>query len=123
MGYNGMSEVRRGRARAEQVTEGLTVVVASALSFVLLIGPAVVFGTTAWHLVTDTGTTAFSRVATPMLFLALVALPLVLAHVAFRMGRRKGRERLTAAVVAVLTLLGASVALFAALCLVLVYAD
>ncbi|MGC9499993.1 hypothetical protein [Streptomyces sp. WG7] len=123
MGYNGVSEERPGRTRAERVTEGLTVAVASVLSSVLLTGPAVVFGTTAWHLVTDPGTTAFSRLLTPVLFLALVALPLVLARVAYRVGRRKGRERLTAAVPAVLTLLGASVVLFAVLCLVVVYAD
>ncbi|MGC9380711.1 hypothetical protein [Streptomyces sp. MH13] len=123
MGYDGVPEERPGRTRAERVTEGLTVAVASVLSSVLLTGPAVVFGTTAWHLATDPGTTAFSRWGTPVLFLALVALPLVLARVAFRVGRRRGRERLTAAVPAVLTLLGASVVLFAALCLVVVYAD
>jgi hypothetical protein len=123
MGYSGITEVRRERTRAERLTEGLTVAVASVLSFGLLAGPAVVFGTTAWHLVTDTGTTAFSRLSAPVIFLALVALPLVLARVVFRSGRRKGRERLTAAVPAVLTLLGASVVPFAALCLIFVYAD
>ncbi len=123
MGYSGISEVRRKRTRAERLTEGLTVTVASVLSFGLLAGPAVVFGTTAWHLVTDTGTTAFSRLAVPVILLALVTLPLVLARVVFRSGRRKGREPLTAAVPAVLTLLGGSVAPFAALCLIFVFGD
>ncbi|WP_093797084.1 hypothetical protein [Streptomyces sp. Wb2n-11] len=121
MGYSGMTEVRRKRTRAERATEGLTVAVASVLSFGLLAGPAVVFGTTAWHLVTDA--TTFSRLSAPVVFLALVTLPLVLARAVFRAGQRKGRERLTAAVPAVLALLGASVVPFAALCLVFVYAD
>ncbi|MFI6210048.1 hypothetical protein ACIBAI_27355 [Streptomyces sp. NPDC051041] len=123
MGYSGTAEVRRERTRAERLTEGLTVAVASLLSFVLLAGPAVVFGTTAWHLVTDTGTTAFGRLSVPAILLVLLALPLVSARVVFRLGRRGGRERLTAAVPAVLTLLGASVVLFAALCLIVVYTD
>ncbi|MGW0819142.1 hypothetical protein ACWD00_39085 [Streptomyces viridiviolaceus] len=123
MGDSGITEVRRERARAERMTEGLTVAVASALSFCLLAGPAVVFGTTAWHLVAGTGTTAFSQFLALVTFLALVALPLILARVVFRSGRRKGRERLTAAVPAVLTLLGGSVVPFAALCLIVVYAD
>ncbi len=123
MGDKGMTEVRRKRTRAERLTEGLTVAVASVLSFGLLVGPAVVFGTTAWHLVTDTGATAFSRLSTPVVFLVLVTLPLALARAVFRSGRRRGRERLTAAVPAVLALLGASVVPFAALCLVFVYAD
>ncbi|WP_217145689.1 hypothetical protein [Streptomyces sp. AC627_RSS907] len=123
MGHDGPTGVPGERTRAERLTEGLIVVVASVVSLGLLAGPAVVFGTTAWHLVTDTGTTAFSRLAAPMFFLALVALPLVLARMAFRAGRRKGGERLTAAVPAVLTLLGSSVVLFAALSLVFVYAD
>ncbi|MFC5959382.1 hypothetical protein ACFP51_34725 [Streptomyces pratens] len=123
MGDSGTTEVRRERARAERLTEGLTVAVASVLSFVLLAGPAVVFGTTAWHLVTDAGTTAFSRFSALADFLALVVLPLVPARVVFRSGRRKGRERLTAAVPAALTLLGSSVVSFAALCLIVVYAD
>jgi hypothetical protein len=122
MGNSGIAAVRQERTRAERLTEGLIVAVASALSLGLLAGPAVVFGTTAWHLVTDTGITAFSRLPVPVILLALLALPLVLARVAFRSGRRKGRERLTAAVPAVLTLLGASVVPFAALCLIL-YAD
>ncbi|MFD3730440.1 hypothetical protein [Streptomyces sp. NPDC058632] len=120
---SGTTEVRRERARAERLTEGLTVALASVLSFGLLAGPAAVFGATAWHMVTDTGTTAFSRLSVPVIFLALVALPPVLARVVFRSGRRKGRERLTAAVPAVLTLLGSSVVPFAALCLIVVYAD
>ncbi|MFE7814296.1 hypothetical protein ACFU5P_20540 [Streptomyces sp. NPDC057433] len=115
--------MRRERARAERLTEGLTVAVASVLSFGLLAGPAFVFCATAWHLITDTGTTTFSRLLMPVILLALVALPLVLARVVFRSGRRKGRERLTAAVPAVLTLLGLSVVLFTALCLIVVYAD
>ncbi|WP_217249578.1 hypothetical protein [Streptomyces sp. AC602_WCS936] len=123
MGDSGTTEVRRERARAERTTEGLTVAVASVLSFCLLAGPAVVFGMTAWHLVADTGTTVFSQVVTPVSFLALLALPLVLARVVFRSGRRKGSKRLTAAVPAVLALLGGSIVPFAALCLILVYAD
>ncbi|MFH8926540.1 hypothetical protein [Streptomyces pristinaespiralis] len=123
MGHSGTTEVRRERTRAERVTEGLIVATASVFSFGLLAGPAVVFGATAWHLVADTGTTPFSRLAAPVISIALVALPLVLAHVVFRLRRRKGRERLTAAVPAVLTLLGASVVPFAALCLLVVYAD
>ncbi|WP_405615974.1 hypothetical protein OG292_21975 [Streptomyces sp. NBC_01511] len=116
-------EVRREHPRAERLTEGLTVAVASVLSIGLLAGPAVIFGTTVWHLVTDTGTTAFSRLPAPVIFLALVALPLVLAGRVFRSRLRKGGERLTAAVPAVLTLLGASVVPFTALCLLFVYAD
>ncbi|MER5361665.1 hypothetical protein [Streptomyces sp. NPDC002785] len=123
MGDSGITEVRREHAWAERLTEGLTVAVALGLSFYLLVGPAVVFGTTAWHLVADTGTTAFSRFLTPVIFLALVALPLILARVVFRSGRRKGKKRLTAAVPAVLTLLAGSVVPFAALCLIFVYAD
>lgn len=123
MGDSGITELRRERARAERLTEGLTVAVASVLSSGLLAGPAVVFGTTAWHLITDTGSTAFSRLSAPVISLALVALPSVLARVVFRSGRRKGRERLTAAVPAVLTLLGSSVVPCAALCLIVVYAD
>lgn len=119
MGDSGTTEVRRERTCAE----GLTVAVASALSFGLLAGPTVVFGTTTWHLVTDTGTTAFSRFLAPLIFLALVTLPLILACVVFRSGRPKSRERLTAAVPAALTLLGASVVLFAALCLIFTYVD
>ncbi|WP_112470975.1 hypothetical protein [Streptomyces triticisoli] len=118
-----MTQVRRERARAERLTEGLIVGVASVLSFGLLVGPAVVFGMTAWHLVTDSGTTAFSRLLAPVIFLALVTLPLILARVVFRSGRRKGKERLAAAVPAVLTLLGASVVPVAALCLIFMYAD
>ncbi|MFI8952376.1 hypothetical protein ACIGO6_38605 [Streptomyces sp. NPDC053750] len=115
--------MRRERTRAERLTEGLTVAVASALSFGLLAGPTVVFGTTTWHLATGTGTTAFSRFLTPVIFLALVTLPLILACAVFRSGRRKSREPLTAAVPAALTLLGASVVPFAALCLIFMYAD
>ncbi|WP_326752038.1 hypothetical protein OIE73_08785 [Streptomyces hirsutus] len=115
--------MRRERARAGRLPEGLTVAVASVLSFALLAGPAVVFGTAAWHLVTDAGTTAFSRFSASAVFLALVVLPFLLARVVFRSGRRKGRERLTAAVPAALTLLGSSVVSFAALCLIVVYAD
>ncbi|MET7270977.1 MULTISPECIES: hypothetical protein [Streptomyces] len=118
-----MTDARRERARAERLTEGLTVAVASALSFGLLAGPAVVFGATTWHLVTDTGTTAFSRFLVPVVFLALVALPPISARAVFRSGRRKNKERLTAAVPAALTLLGASVVPFAALGLVFMYAD
>ncbi|QIP83170.1 hypothetical protein GLX30_02715 [Streptomyces sp. Tu 2975] len=123
MGYSGSTQARPERTRAERLTEGLIVAVAAVLSLGLLAGPAVVFGTTAWHLVTDTGTTAFSRLLAPVVCLALVALPFVLARVAFRSSRRKDRERLTAAVPAVLTLLGASVVPFVALCMIFVYAD
>ncbi|MGW7289509.1 hypothetical protein ACWGH4_28945 [Streptomyces sp. NPDC054847] len=124
MGQSGTTEVRRPeRTHAERLTQGLIVAVASVLSLGMLAGPAVVFGTTAWHLVTGPGTGAFSRIAAPTIFLALLALPLVLARVAFRSGRRKGQERLTAAVAAALTLLGTSVVPFAALFLLFVYAD
>ncbi|CAL9344705.1 hypothetical protein SUDANB15_00338 [Streptomyces sp. enrichment culture] len=123
MGYSGTTEAGRERTRAERLTEGLTVAVASVLSFGLLAGLAVVFGTTAWHLVTETGTSAFSRFAVPVIFLALVALPLVPACLVFRSGRRKGSKQLTAAVPAALTLLGASVALFAALSLIIAHVD
>ncbi|MEF9901716.1 hypothetical protein [Streptomyces sp. P9-A2] len=115
--------MRRERGRAERLTEGLTVAVASVLSFVLLAVPALVFGATVRHLVTDTGTTVFSRLSAPVVLLALLALPLLLARVVFRSCRRKGSERLTAAVPAVLTLLGSSVVPFVALCLIVVYAD
>ncbi|MFI5753407.1 hypothetical protein ACIBBE_48345 [Streptomyces sp. NPDC051644] len=115
--------MRREHAWAERLTEGVTVAVALGLSFFLLAGPAVFFGTTAWHLMTDTGTTAFSRFLVPVIFFVLVVLPLVLARVVFRSGRRKGKRRLTAAVPAVLALLGGSVVPFAALCLIFVYAD
>ncbi|MER7491103.1 hypothetical protein ABT033_00270 [Streptomyces pharetrae] len=63
--------------------------------FVLTAGLAVISGTTTWHLATDTGAGAFSRLSTPMTALALVALPLVLAGLMLRSGRRKGSERLT----------------------------
>ncbi|MFB8038799.1 hypothetical protein ACFC5Z_39050 [Streptomyces sp. NPDC056004] len=118
-----MTEVRREHAWAERLTEGVTVAVALGLSFFLLAGPAVFFGTNAWHLVTDTDTTAYGRFLMPVTFLALMALPLVLAHAVFRSGRRKGKKRLTAAVPAVLALLGGSVVPLAALCLILVYAS
>ncbi|WP_405792906.1 hypothetical protein [Streptomyces sp. NBC_01506] len=123
MGYEAMTEVRRERTRTERLTEGLTVALATVLSFGLLLGPAVVFGATAWHLVTDSGTTGFSRFSAPAIFLALLVLPLVLARLVFRSARRKGRERLTAAAPAALTLLGASVVPFAVLCLIFGYAD
>ncbi|WP_311572554.1 hypothetical protein [Streptomyces lancefieldiae] len=110
------------RTRAERLTEGLILIIASVLSLVLLVGPAVVFGTTAWHLVTDAGATVFSRLSVPVISLALMALPFVLARTAFRSGRRKGKEPLTAAVPATLTLLGLSVVPFAAVCLIFVYA-
>ncbi|MCX5161133.1 hypothetical protein OOK39_17885 [Streptomyces sp. NBC_00264] len=115
--------MRREHAWAERLTEGVTVVVALGLSFYLLAGPAVFFGTTTWHLITGTDTTAFSRILVPVIFLALVALPLLLVHVVFRSGRGKGKRRLTAAVPAALALLGGSVVSFAALCIIFVYAD
>ncbi|MGW7051174.1 hypothetical protein [Streptomyces sp. NPDC054887] len=121
MGHNGTTEVRPERTRAERLTEVLTVAAASVVSCVLLAGPAVVFGASAWHMVTDA--TAFSRLLAPMACLVLVAVPFVLARMVFRSGRRKGSERLTAAVPAVLTLLGVSVVPFAALCLLFMYAD
>ncbi|MGW1411519.1 hypothetical protein [Streptomyces sp. NPDC002403] len=117
------AEVRSEHVWAERLTEGVTVAVALGLSFFLLAGPAVFFGTNAWHLVTDAETTAYSRFWVPVLFLGLVALPLVLAGVVFRSGRRKGKKRLTAAVPAVLALLGGAAVPFAALCLIFVYAD
>jgi hypothetical protein len=125
MGDSGMTEVRREHPCAERLTEGLTIAVASGLSFFLLAGPAVFFGTAARQLITDTdtGTTALGRFSAPVIFLALMALPLVLARAVFRSGRRKGRRRLTAAVPAVLALLGGSVVPFAALCLMFVYAN
>ncbi len=119
----GAAEVRREHAWAERLTEGVTVVVALGLSFYLLAGPAVFFGTTTWHLITGTGTAAFSRILVPVIFLALVALPLLLVHVVFRSGRRKGKRRLTAAVPAALALLGGAVVSFAVLCVIFVYAD
>ncbi|MFJ7258306.1 hypothetical protein ACIQWV_38745 [Streptomyces sp. NPDC098085] len=119
----GTAEVRREHAWAERLTEGVTVAVALGLSFYLLAGPAVFFGTTTWHLITDTGTAAFSRILVPVIFLALVVLPLLLVHVVFRSGRRKGKRRLTAAVPAALALLGGAVVSFAALCVIFVYAD
>ncbi|MGW9435484.1 hypothetical protein [Streptomyces sp. NPDC055607] len=96
---------------------------ASALSLGLLAGPVAVFGATARHLVTDTGTTVFGRFVVPVVLLALLALPLLLARAVFRSGLRKGRERLTAAAPAALTLLAGSVLPFTALWLVLAYAD
>ncbi|WP_320779922.1 hypothetical protein [Streptomyces sp. CRN 30] len=111
------------RTRAERLTEGLTVTVASVLSVVLLVGPAVVFRNSAWRAVTEAGATAFSRLAVPVILFVLVALPFVLAHLVFRSGRGKGGERLTAAVPAALTLLGSSAVSFATLCLIAVYAD
>lgn len=120
---DGDMTVRREHPCAERLTEGLTVAVALGLSFYLLAGPAMFFGTTAWHLITDTGATAFSRFSASVVFLALMALPLGLARAVFRSGRRKGKRRLTASVPAVLALLGGSVVPFAALCLIFVYAD
>ncbi|MEU6525521.1 hypothetical protein ABZ892_22540 [Streptomyces sp. NPDC046924] len=114
-------EVRQERACAERLTEGLTVAVASFLSFALLSYPATFFGAAVRHLVTDPA--VFSRLSTLLVLLTLVALPLALARVVFRSGRRKGYERLTAAVPSALTLLGLSVVSFAALGLILVYAN
>ncbi|MFE5398645.1 hypothetical protein ACFQ9U_29315 [Streptomyces sp. NPDC056568] len=122
-GNGGAAGVRRERAGAERLIEGLTVAVASALSLVLLAALAVVFGTTSLHLVTDPGTTVFRRIAVPVVLLALVVLPPALACLVLRSGRRRGRERLTAAVPAALTLLGATTVPFAALVLILVHAD
>ncbi|MFJ5138778.1 hypothetical protein [Streptomyces sp. NPDC088707] len=123
MSNGGITDASRGRTRAERVTEGLTVVMASALAFALLAGPALVFGTATWHLVTDTGTTAFSRAAVPVIFLALTTAPFALARLVFRSGRRRGRDRLTAATPAALTLLAGSVVPLAALWLIFAYAD
>ncbi|MFF3787597.1 hypothetical protein [Streptomyces sp. NPDC001933] len=67
----------------------MTIAMALGLSFYLLAGPAVFYGTNTWHLVADT--TAFSRFLMPMTFLALVALPLILARVVFRPGPAKGQ--------------------------------
>ncbi|MFF9346453.1 hypothetical protein [Streptomyces sp. NPDC014734] len=80
------------------------------------------FGTTAWDLVTDTGTTPVRRFLAPLIFLALMALPLILARVVFRSGRRRGKKRLRAAVPVVLALLGGSVVPLAALLLIFVHA-
>ncbi|MFE5730540.1 hypothetical protein ACFQ7A_06450 [Streptomyces sp. NPDC056528] len=93
---------------------------APALSLGLLGVPVTVFGTTAPHLVTDTGTTTFGRFAVPVAFVVLLALPFVLAHAVFHSDRHRGRERPTAAVPA---LRAGSMAPFAAPCLVLMYAD
>ncbi|MFB7830930.1 hypothetical protein [Streptomyces sp. NPDC056056] len=123
MGNSGTTGASRGRTRGERLTEGVTVAVASALASALLAGPALVFGTTTWHLVTDTGTTAFSRAVVPVILLALTLSPLLLARWVFRSGRRSGRAPLTAATPAALTLLAGSVVPFAALWLILVYAD
>ncbi|MFJ4467899.1 hypothetical protein ACIP2X_10545 [Streptomyces sp. NPDC089424] len=123
MGYDETSAVSRERTRTERLTEGLTVALASVLSLGLLAGPAFVLGTTAWHLITEPGATAFGRFAAPLVLLLLVALPLVLSRMMFRSGRRKGREPLTAAVPAALTLLGATVVSFAAVCLIALSAD
>ncbi|MGQ7750355.1 hypothetical protein ACUN29_17960 [Streptomyces sp. WC2508] len=115
--------MRREHAWAERLTEGVTVVVALGLSFYLLAGPALFFGTTTWHLITGTGTAAFSRILVSVILLALVALPLLLVHVVFRSCRRRGKRRLTAAVPAALALLGGAVVSFAVLCVIFVYAD
>ncbi|MGW5969257.1 hypothetical protein [Streptomyces sp. NPDC055186] len=125
MGDSVTMEVRRERACAERLTEGLTVAVASFLSFALLAWPATLFGAAVRHLVTDTGTgtAVFSQLSALLVFLTPVALPLALARVVFRSGRRKGYERLTAAVPAALTLLGLSVVSFAAMGLILLYAN
>ncbi|MET7756679.1 hypothetical protein ABZT27_18515 [Streptomyces sp. NPDC005389] len=123
MSNGGTTDASRGRTRAERVTEGLTVVMASALAFALLAGPALVFGAATWHLVTDTGTTAFSRAVVPVIFLALTTAPFALARLVFRSGRRRGRERLAAATPAALTLLAGSVVPLAALWLIFAYAD
>ncbi|MFG3529931.1 hypothetical protein ACGF8B_24720 [Streptomyces sp. NPDC047917] len=115
------AEVRREHEWAERLTEGVTVAVVLGLAFFLLAGPAMFLGTTARQLITDTGTTAFSRFVVPVISLVLVASPFGLACAVFRSGQRKGKRRLTAAVPAVLALLGGSVVPFAALCLVFVY--
>ncbi|RSS43939.1 hypothetical protein [Streptomyces sp. WAC08241] len=73
--------------------------------------------------VREAGATVFGRFVVPVVFLALPALPLLLARAVFRSGLRKGRERPTAAVPAALTPLAGSVLPFAALRLVLAYAD
>ncbi|MEL5956465.1 hypothetical protein AADR41_17140 [Streptomyces sp. CLV115] len=123
MGDRRGTEVRREDAWAERLTEGVTVAVVLGLAFCLLAGPAVFFGTAARQLITDTGTTTFSRFVVPVISLVLVALPFGLACAVFRSGQRKGKRRLTAAVPAVLALLGGSVVPFATLCLAFVYAD
>ncbi|MET9728267.1 hypothetical protein [Streptomyces zaomyceticus] len=122
MGNMGTAESSRGRSRAERLVEGLTVAVSSVLSFLLLAGPVTIFATTTWQLVTGTGITAFSRVAVPVILLGLLTLPLVLALRVFRSGRRRGREPMTAAVPATLTLLAGSVVPFGALVLIFVFA-
>ncbi|MEU2547039.1 hypothetical protein ABZ618_16630 [Streptomyces roseolus] len=124
---HGRTGTARGeRTRAERLTEGLAVAVASVLALGLFAWPATVFGTTAWRLATGTGTgtgtTAAGRFLVPVLLLALLALPFVPARAVFRSGRRKGRARLTAAVPAVLALLAGSVVPAVALCLLLVSA-
>ncbi|WP_395570482.1 hypothetical protein [Streptomyces sp. BK79] len=109
--------------RAERLTEGLTAAVATLLASVLLAAVAVVFGGTAWRLVTDPGTTTLGSLLAMLVLLAVVALPPLAARLVFLSRRRKGTQRLTAAVPAALTLLGASVVPFAVLCLIVVYAD
>ncbi|MET9776445.1 hypothetical protein ABZ023_19650 [Streptomyces sp. NPDC006367] len=123
MGESTAADVRPERTRAERLTEGMTLALASALALVLLAAVTVVLGTTAWGLITEPGGTAVSRFVVPAVLLALVAAPFVPARLVFRSGRRRGRARLTAAVPAALTLLGSSVLPFAALCLILVHAD
>ncbi|MFF9567477.1 hypothetical protein [Streptomyces sp. NPDC014685] len=117
------TEVREEHGWAERLTEGVIVAVASGLSSFLLAGPALVFGTAFWQSSTDTDTTTAGQFLVPVGFLVLMVLPLVLACLTFRSGLRKGKKRLTAAVPAALALLGGSMVLFAALCLVFVYAD
>lgn len=123
MEYRGVPEAGRERTRAQRTTDRLIVIVASVLSFVLLVGPALLFGTLAWQSATRTGTSAFNGYVAPVICVALVAFPLVLARVVFLSGRRKGKERLTAAAPATLTLLGLSVVPFSALCLIFVYGE
>ncbi|MFE5947133.1 hypothetical protein [Streptomyces sp. NPDC056480] len=117
------TDVSQGRTRAERLTEGVTVAVASALAVALLTGPVLVFGATTWKLLSDTGTTVFSQAVAPVILLVLTTSPLVLARSVYRSGRRRGGERLTAAAPAALTLLAGAVVPLAALWLMLVYAN
>ncbi|MFD8824862.1 hypothetical protein ACFV1C_21210 [Streptomyces sp. NPDC059605] len=120
MDDRGMTEVRQEYGWAERMTEGVIVAVALGLSFFLLAGPAMLFGTAVWQSSTDTGTTTAGQFLVPVVFLVLMVLPLVLACLVFRSGLRKGKKPLTTAVPAALTLFGGSLVFFVVLCLVFV---
>ncbi|MFF4079336.1 hypothetical protein ACFYZN_08010 [Streptomyces sp. NPDC001777] len=112
------TEVREEHGWAERLTEGVIVAVALGLSFFLLGGPAMIFGTAIWQSAADPGTTGAAQFLVPVVFLVLMVLPLALACLTFRSGLRKGKKRLTAAVPAALALFGGSLVFFVVLCLV-----